>query len=705
MSMAEDQVNKPLVTLFLREIRERSHDLEQNLLRFESATHPNEREELREKLMRLAHSLKGAAGLLSFKLVEDASHMMEEFFQRGTGTPTAAQMSVLLSATDAIAEAGSLIEKGEKLESGLLPQAVKRLSAALRSKPRSASRKKANQRPDIQPPDVSDGFGIIRVPVPQIDSLLYQSGEILGARALTKLRASQAETILDSVRQLRQTRSLENDVAEELYLIESNLRDLVRQITDDNRRLTGLAAQMSSEIRNTRMQPISLAYNGLGRAVRDMSEAEKKVVDFKVSGEETEVDRSILGSLNNSLRHLVRNAVVHGIEAPAERKSAGKPAEGRITVDARVEGESLSVTVSDDGRGIDVRELREQAPDISAEHSDDHEFLRRVLFMPGISTSPTVTRHSGRGVGLDVVRSLMERLRGDISVETHEGKGASFTLTMPLSLATARSLILRCGDQAFALELLSVSRLANVRQSSIIREDGRLLIEADGRRVPALDLRSWLGLPPSRLNGGKTAVILNERHGGSAVLVDSIAGEQELLVRPLGPRLEKVRGFSGGALLPEGRVALFLNALAINEAALERLDANSEERPPAKVAPRARILVVDDNPAIRSLGQLILTSAGYEVSTASNGTVGWDHLLAYGADLVIADVDMPDMNGLELVRMIRADEKFRHLPVILVTARDTPHDKARGLEAGADAYIAKSSFDQEKFIDMIRTLV
>jgi two-component system chemotaxis sensor kinase CheA len=711
--MTNENLNRQLMVLFLQELRERSSDLERNLLGLENAADREARAEFRTRLLRIAHSLKGAAGLLSVRQVEEACHRMEDLLLSAGEDLDPEQMDLLLAATDAIEESGRILERAEDIDAGPLPGVIARLAAARRTGPPEGEAAKlpsgSAARPRGLPVDrPSDSDGSVRVPAETLDSLLYQSGEVLVSRARARLHSAKADAMLDGMRGIRQrSRAGRRDETEEaLKRHEAELRELVRAISDDGRQLQGVAVLLDSEVRKARMQPFALACEGLNRLVRDMSSSEGKSVEFAVTGGETEIDRSILGALHDSLLHLVRNAIVHGLEGPEDRRKAGKPTTGKVEVATSLQGERLQVTVRDDGRGIDLEAIRRLKGAAGVSEGGDEADILRMVFLPGVSTSKSVTRLSGRGIGLDVVRNAAERLRGRVDVSHVPGSGTAFTMTLPLTLATTRALLVKAGEQTFALDTLSVCRLVRITDGEVPAASGRRAIMHDGNPVPAIDLRDWLELPPPHSGHPLTAVILGRQAGEAALLVDEVTGEQELLVRPLGPRLEKVRGYNGGTMLPDGKVALLLNAAALTAAALARsVPEAAAAASRAAPLPKPRVLVAEDTLAIRSLEKLILEAAGYEVATAADGSEAWEHLLAHGADAVVADVDMPVMDGFALTRTIRGSERFRHLPVILVTARDTPHDKAMGMEAGADAYVTKSGFDQESFIATIRQVV
>ncbi|TJW04586.1 MAG: response regulator [Mesorhizobium sp.] len=751
---AEDS-KRQLMGLFLGEIQERTRDLERNLLAIEPTTNAAARLELLKALLRTTHSLKGAAGLMEVRPIETACHWMEELFSsalRDGRRLDRRQIGMLLETIDALAEYGRVLDRGEKDSCDAPEERLHRLAESIRTNVDVAfkSRKdgstghppalRAGDDAGPSPPgyNVADATtqrrvvrstdldGSVQVAAEKLDSLLFRSGELLISRSLGRTRVDQTASLQELTKSLRRQASnafgnrppvlprtqLPNlrQKDEILVDLENGLRKLKQDLADDSRILERAAASLADGLHRARMQPFAQACRGLARIVRDMSADQGKLAELAVEGGGIEIDRSILGGLQDSLRHLVRNAVDHGLETPEDRAARNKPAAGRIVIAAVLRGDQLQVRVEDDGGGIDVVSLREHAPDKDGPGAQDEEELLRRVFLPGVSTSPTVTRLSGRGMGLDIVKNAVEKLRGTVQVAHTPGKGTAFTLTLPLTVTTIRALLIVAGDQIFALDPISSKKLLRVSREELRSVSGRAFIPYDGRTIPVLDLAGWLGMSTRKRMpsaGSIVVIVIGTAGREAALLVDEVAGEQELLIRVLGPRLEKLRIFSGGAILPDGQIALVLNAAALLENATGRNlgrdlpPFEQAERPQA----RKRILIVDDSPTVRALEKIMLEAAGYQVSTASDGSEAWDVLQTEGADAVIADVDMPRMDGFMFAQAIRQSQHFSNLPIILVTAREEPQDKTRGLEVGANAYLLKSTFDQRQLLELIRQVL
>lgn len=366
----------------------------------------------------------------------------------------------------------------------------------------------------------------------------------------------------------------------------------------------------------------------------------------------------------------------------------------------------MQVRVEDDGHGLDVARLSKAGAEHLKEVKDEAELLRRV-FEPGVSTSATVTSLSGRGIGLDIVKRNIETLRGTAEVSQVSTGGAAFTLTVPLTLATVRALEVIAGEHVFTIDTASIQRVIRIHAQDFAISQDRGIVTTPTGPIPFLDLANWLGLRPGRGDTGQAvpAVVVDAPGGPVAVLVDAVAGEQELLARPLGPRLAKVRRYSAGMVLANGRIALLLNVAALAEAGAEARSPDGTAVPEPVPAARRKVLVVDDSKYVRTLVRLILEGAGYDVAIASNGKEALEQLLEDGADMVVADVDMPSMNGFELTEAIRRSERFTDTPVVLVTGRETLEDKVRGLRAGANAYLRKDQFDAQHFLETMRRVV
>ncbi|THK36097.1 hybrid sensor histidine kinase/response regulator [Ensifer sp. MPMI2T] len=701
-----EEFDRELRHMFTQEVAERASDIEQALLAIEDAGEADEKLRLYEQLLRTAHSLKGAAGLLQVRGVEAICHWMEEILSIAVNEQLVLEkpeLDLLLSAADAIRDAARFLEAGETPPPSQGESVVDALKAAI-----AEGADHRGGKPKLGPPSgelkvpvrASDTDGSMRVSADRLDTLLYRSGELLSFNAIIRRHAEEASSLREQARKLR---GIGPEFAAQAASIESGLRQLATSLHQDMRVMHSAATALDHEVRHARTQPFAEACKGLDRVVRDLAAASGKQAELEIKGGEIEIDRSILSGLQDSLRHLVRNAVAHGIQPPEERRAAGKPEKGRVLIAAAISGDRMQVRVKDDGRGFDIASLSEAA---GAAGKSEAELLQRV-FEPGVSTSGTITKLAGRGMGLDIVKRNVEALRGTAEVSQIPSGGAAFTLTLPLTLATVRVLEVLAGEHVFTIDTASVQRVIRIHAQDFAMSGDRCVVSTPMGPMPFVDLADWFGARSSRggIRQAMPAIVVDAPGGPIAVLVDAVAGEQELLARPLGPRLANVRRYSAGMVLPDGRIALLLNVAALAEAAAEmRSPDGARVSQPIPAACR-KVLVVDDSKYVRTLVKLILKGAGYDVAMASNGREALDELRDHGADMVVADVDMPSMNGFELTEAIRRSERFTDTPVVLVTGRETLEDKVRGLRAGANAYLRKDQFDAEHFLETMRRVV
>jgi two-component system chemotaxis sensor kinase CheA len=733
--MNKDQLAARLLATFTAELEEHVRAMNAELLALEAK--PDDAEGLKS-LFRVAHTLKGAARAAAVAPVERACHALETLLaevrdkKRTLGSD---DFAVLFAAADALGDAGKRLKAGRDLAGSPVAAVRDRLQ---RRGPGTGETAAPSAPPLSVPPSGEPGTemvpgergdGQVRVEAGKLDALLAATGQLLVAGGRVASRPAELEALHDvSARSVTEW----NLTARRLHLAlersgapsaliqavnatDENLRHLLHDagrlaasMADDARALAQVTDEVADRVRRLRMRPFAEAVEALPRVVRDLATTAAKDVELEVVGGDIEVDRAVLEGLSEALLQLVRNAVDHGIEAPAEREKAGKPGRARVTVAATLRGDRLSVTVADDGAGLDVAALRAQLERQGLPAPPDERELARALLEGGFSTRAEVTAISGRGVGLDIVRAAVERIRGSVDVTWVRGRGTSFTLECPPSLATIRALLAAVGPQILALPTTQVERLVRVRPDEIKHAEGRDMIATAGAPVPLVALARLLPPLVERPAAGPIAVILlraGERR--LAVAVDELVAEQEVVLRPVGRGRGPLPHVSGAAILGTGGVALVLNAAAIVGAGLG-LGAGTglavaEVQPVGRA--KRRILVVDDSITTRTLEQSILEAAGYDVLTAVDGAEGWKVLQEHGCDLVVADIEMPRMDGFVLCEAIRGSKRFKELPVVLVTALETPEHRARGLEVGADAYIGKSSFDQQNLLDTITQLL
>lgn len=465
-----------------------------------------------------------------------------------------------------------------------------------------------------------------------------------------------------------------------------------------------------------RMRPFADVLVGQARMVRDLGRSLGKQVRLEIDGEKTQVDRDVLEKLEAPLTHLLRNAVDHGIELPAQRIASGKPAEGLIQLRASHQAGLLVVELIDDGAGVDLERLRlniverKLSPAETAAQLSEEELLS-FLFLPGFSMRDKVTEVSGRGVGLDAVQHMVRQLRGGVELDQRAGQGSRFHLEVPLTLSVVRSLVVDVGGEAYAFPLAHIERMRDVRADEIVQLEGRQHFWHEERHVGLVAATQLLNRPVSQHNEDVLkVVVIRERDAVYGVAVERFIGERTLVVLPLDPRLGKVQDISAGALLDDGSAVLIIDVedmlrsveKLLNTGRLERIDRRSRQ---VDARVRKRVLVVDDSLTVRELERKLLLSRGYEVAVAVDGMDGWNALRSEDFDLLITDIDMPRMDGIELVTLVRRDSRLQSLPVMVVSYKDREEDRRRGLDAGADYYLAKASFHDDALLDAVVELI
>jgi two-component system chemotaxis sensor kinase CheA len=608
-------------------------------------------------LFREAHTIKGAASLLGLDQVQALAHAAEDVLAsvRREGSLPPELVPHLLRAADALRN----LVKGEAELDAALIQELRELAvcgAAPLPPPLSGNRDRA------QSPQDPCGDRSVRIPAEKIDRLLDLVGE----------------TVLHQ-------RRLEH----ELPPTEAGRPEALTDELDAGARLFD---ELKSTAIGLRTRPISSIVGPLSRAVRDLATEHGKEVELVVSGADTELDRVILESLSEPLVHLVRNAVAHGIEPPDERQAAGKPRQGRLELRADQRGPMVEVAVADDGRGV--------SPDALVE-AQRVGSLADVLAQPGYSTAGAVSELAGRGVGLDAVKTYAETFGGSLEARSEPGRGTEIVLRLPLALALAGVLLVVRAGTVYGIPLGAVEEV--VACENPLSLVGRPALDLRGRSIPLHDLADLVGSDAPALRERSPAVIVAAGGRRVAVGCDELLGEEEVLVGRLSPLLDRVAGYLGTTILGDGTVALLLDPSPLTRprvTTLQRSAARPEQEPATP-----RVLVVEDSFTVRELQRSILEAAGYLVETAHDGREALARVAAAGIDLVLTDIEMPELDGLALTRAIRAGGEHSSLPVVIVTSRASDADRQAGIDAGADAYMVKRGFDQHALLDTVERLV
>jgi two-component system sensor histidine kinase and response regulator WspE len=747
-----DDFSSSLLELFRLEAENQTAILTGGLLELERS--PGTPQQL-QGLLRALHSLKGAARIVNLQTGVRVAHAMEDCFvaaQNGSLSLGQTEIDLLLRGVDLLLQVSTVADGDMAAWEARHAADTRKLLSELANLAASAAR--AAPGPEAAPP----GAGATRR---ALEKSLWQAHPVaarkhdlpervlrLTAENLNRLLALAGESLVES-RWLRpfsdsmqRLKRLQAEVTQSLEtlrhalggattgdLVESHLAEafqrlaecqqFLREKLDEldlyDRRSANLSQRLYLEVLRARMRPFGEGVRRFPRMVRDLARALGKEVRLEIRGDSTQVDRDILERLEGPLMHLLRNAVDHGCEIRAERVRAGKPPEALIRLEAHHSAGILVVTVSDDGAGIDPKVLRElvvrrkltSAP--AAEKLGEVELLG-FLFLPGFTMKDEVTEISGRGMGLDVVQTMVKSVRGSIRVNSQPGRGTRFQLHLPLTLSVLRALLVSVGGEPYAFPLARISRTLKLPRDKIQVLEGRHYFSLGSQPVGLLTAHQVLDCEPQSLGDELSVVVFGERDTRYGLIVDRFLGERELVVQPLDPRLGKVRDIISAALMEDGSPVLIVDVEDMLSS-IERLIAAGSL---AKVAPeltgpdvpgRKRILAVDDSLTVRELERKLLAGHGYVADVAVDGLDAWNAVRAGRYDLVIADVDMPRMDGIELATLIKQDPHLKSVRVLIVSYKEGEEDRRRGLEAGADYYLTKGSFHDETLLQAVADLI
>jgi two-component system chemotaxis sensor kinase CheA len=686
--MNEEALTQELRATYRAEARERLQAITRVLLDIERDPSGSERAQQVEHIFREVHSLKGASRSVSETAVERVAHAFEDAIVAARKRPTI-----------------------ENLPLRDWYGHLDRLSALI------------DPLVDVPNPAVEES---IRVATPRLDRLMADVGALLvGEQARAQLvrdLAGLAESLTTAEQRWHRSQAgrQAGGWPEDLHDVHQRLKLSIQSARQQQAEMRRQLDTLDNDIRELRMMTVGGLFRSFERMVKDLSRETGTRVDLELLGEATNVDKGVLDALRDPLMHLIRNAIDHGIETPAERESSGKPATAHLALRAERGGNAVVITVSDDGRGIDLAGVRGQAVRLGllssaqAEGLAGHEVFE-LLFRSGLSTRTAASEVSGRGLGLAIVRQAVERLRGQVVVERSGPQGTVFRLSVPLTMSTTRCLLVRAlgGTQAIPLEL--IERTALIRPEQILTVQGQPTIRLDGRAVSLF----WRERASARVKEKTPVVIFQTRAGLVAFPVDALLGEQELVVKPFPALLPPVPTMTGASTLPSGEVVLILDPIDLidrHARQAEKVLATMPAMPPSMSAPEAehdgsdlqrplRILVAEDSLTTRTLVRNILQAAGYEVVVTPDGAAAWEALQTEQFDLLLSDIEMPNLDGIALTERIRATPALMGLPVILVTARAGAEDRVRGLQAGADAYITKGDFRQSELLDTLYRLL
>lgn len=709
-----------------------------------------------EAMMRAAHSIKGAARVVGIESIVGLAHGIENMFvgaQANVVVLEGALTDVLLSAVDLIAAISRVGADEVSTWVAANDEMITAITRSLAQVTVSPSPEAPESRPSASAGPASGAATWQAAVSPEpatvgpTSRVRSQNSNVLrvSAESFSRLTGMASQSMVETKRLHAFTRSFQymalrqaqigfalDEVAMRIYpgneippsfdaarRAIAELRKLLGDMAEDFGQYAGRTDELNSslyyEVLASRMRPFEECVRGIPRLVRDLSQRLGKHVRFDIMGPLVGVDRDILDKLEAPLTHIVHNAIDHGIELPASRSAAGKPAEASIVVHARHVAGMLGITVSDDGAGVDIDRVRKRSVDrglVSFEMAaglSEPEILE-FLFLPGFSTSATVTDVSGRGVGLDVVQRMAQEVGGTVRIATQRGVGTTFHLQVPLTLSVVRGMLVDLSGEGYVFPLSRIERVLTVPKSEILSVEGRLFFRLDGDNIALVALEHVLGFPAPDLahDDVVSVVVVSNRVHRYGVAVDKFTGEEDLVVRPLDPRLRRVPGVSSSAISQDGRPLLILDVDDVVGSILRLLSSSEAPRMQRRGqadARRKRVLIVDDSITVREVEKQILQNAGYAVQTAVDGVDGWNAAREGDFDLVITDLDMPRMTGLELIEALKGHPQLAGLPIVVVSYKEGEKDRRDAAFAGAAAYLTKGSFHDDTLRKVVDELL
>jgi two-component system chemotaxis sensor kinase CheA len=755
--MARKFDKSALVSRFREELDERVSVIEEGLITCERK---GCEQTLVDRIMREAHTLKGSASMMGFSDIARLAHKLEDVLSKGSWAEGETNLEVHFGILDSIREVGGVIFGGGSKDPAdgeeeprepqptscpsssadidnsvsepstadlgpVLPSPGNSTATGVAEKAQSKSAETNSPKAGTSTADskkVDSGTCVpdeavqsVRVDVKKLDQLMNMVGELVVEKIKVSQRARDLTSLLSSVQDLNMSLVHNHErqtCAGSCRMIEKEIVRIIEDFADTVDQLAFVTSQLQQSVMDVRMLPLEVIFRAFPRAVRDIAKAEGKQVEFEITGDETELDKTIIEAIRDPLLHVLRNAVSHGIEAPDERARLGKPAAGTVTLKAYSRGSQVIIEVEDDGRGISSDEIREigiecglLTPDDASCMSDDE--VLNLIFAPGFSTRSSVSQVSGRGVGLDVVKNDVAQLKGIVEVRSIPGVSTRITIRLPLTLIITSALFVQVSGETYALPLDHIEETIRVYRDDIKTVATRDAISLRGEIIPLIRLSEVFGLEKdSKPEDDPTCHVVIASFGDrkAGLLVDELEGKIEVVAKPLGDHLRKVPYIASATLLGTGDVVLILDVPSLIAGA-----AGSGIQQVSRLVSDDHgcrsILVVEDSLITRDLEKSILEAAEYSVGVAANGVEALEKLSSSDYDLVLTDVNMPSMDGIEMIRRMKKDARLKDIPVVVLSSREDDEDKIKGLEAGASAYLGKNSFDQAILLDTVGRLI
>lgn len=718
MAKSQEDFLRELLADFKIEAAEHQHVIAECMLMLEKQPPPVEYQKIVETTFREFHSLKGAARAVNQADIERLCQAMEGVFHQlkeGRALLTPPLFELLFGGVDAlITLLSDPVERNRKNQGNNLVQLLNAIENqmdmtdsnhkspttespfALKQVETAASNVENQGTSEPVSNELQTQKETVRIATLKLNSILRQSEEFISARA-----------------------ELDYYIREMDRLNHPELQLLRRDLVKFNHTFSRMVDELVHDIKNTLLFPFSSLTDIVPMIVRDLGREFGKEIELVITGAETEIDRRILEEMKDPMIHLIRNCIDHGIEKPDVRIKNGKPARGTIKISISQEsGRKVDIVLSDDGAGIDRVRLRESALKNSVvsgqklDQMNDQEILN-LIFRSGVTTSQMITDLSGRGLGMAIVAAKVEGLGGSITIESEAGQGTRFVISLPLSLSTFRGVVVRVYSQLFVVPTSAIERVIRINTHDIMYAESKPFLSLNGENIALIKLADTLGLTERRQRQTNEfnfpVLIVTMAHRKIGFLVDEVLAEQEGVVKDLGPQLIHVRNLAGATVLGSGQVIPILHVPELIESVMNLHQTGStlqqEAEPDDSMEKQIKILIAEDSITSRMLIRNILETAGFQVKTAVDGLEAFQILQNDSFDLVVSDIEMPGMNGFELTSKIRMDARFAAIPVVLVTALSSDWDRQRGLEAGANAYIVKSNFEQSNLVETIHRLI
>ena len=754
--LSEDGID---MNLFMEETTDSYQNLINSLIKIEKS--PDNKKAI-EIAYNQIHALKGSARMIKHSKMDSLSLAMEQILSGAMDKKiviTPSLISTLLSGADFIKifihQIGSKMNPPYNWQNSdeVLPKdidqntfrelidiinSVNPYLSTDRQQTTETSPKIPNIKKGHKPNDGASAIqskNTVRVASEKLDRLMEEAGELLIMKLKAQQRVIHVQSIINECnltnqsfkknkRVIRHQAKLQNDktseVTEKRILTEfekkiSNLSDRLdsfyKTLSNDSHQLSLIIEKLQDDIRKTRLLPFHTIMSAFPKMVRDISVNENKKIKFEFSGGDIELDKFILEEIKSPLMHMLRNSIDHGIEPTEDRIKFGKTEEGNIKILLSQKGNNVIIEINDDGSGINIEQLKSSAvkkglyTEKEMQQMKERQILN-IIFQPGFSTSKIITDISGRGIGMDVVKATIERLNGTIDIETSKNTGTRFILTIPLTLSITHAIKFFVNNEIYYIPINMIERIIIVDEKNLSTIERGLAIHYNGSIIPYVRMQQILEIPVSESKESERfAIILKTGNTMAAFAIDKFLGEEDITIKGLGNYMKRVRNISGITIMSDGNIAPILNVPdMINAIQLRGIASTKRKIESPDVEKHLSILVIDDSIMTRTLEKNILESYGYDVVTAIDGQDAILKLHEKNFDVIVSDVQMPNMDGLELTEKIKQDNRYSKIPVILVTAMESDEDKKRGMQVGADAYIVKSSFDQSNLLTTIKRL-